>query len=359
MLKTIKASELLAKLDVKKILPVFRKFFSRNSRYEKPLIKFFIWLKGRNPYQGWKELKANPKLARELGFARIPSFSYIWYIINKKLKESGLEEIHSAIIKACDVELEKRGEKFGESSSADAYPVEAWKNDLEAEYNGYYKKKVYLVHKLMCKKSGLCLAKITTNGNEDEGKKLPFLMEKVSKIKIKVNELFADNGYSSYENYALLGNGGIKTYIKFRENSKYHWKGFLKILRKRYKKAKKKLLLWEEIKKPKDFWERVLYALNLAGDIEWVGEYYRNRSLREFRKNPRAWNKKYYEGRNKIENSNGQEKEQLKIRLGPREKGLRKVKIKVELAYISQAGFALAKLQQGINSNLTSLAEIA
>jgi len=99
--------------------------------------------------------------------------------------------------------------------------------------------------------------------------------------------------------------------------------------------------------------EKILSGLMIAGQYEYVGAYYRNLSLNEFRQNKRGWIKLYVQMRNVIEGSNGHQKDWLDLD-NLRVKGLRKAMLHTALSMLSEAMFAYTRVQNGILKGLTS-----
>jgi len=57
----------------------------------------------------------------------------------------------------------------------------------------------------------------------------------------------------------------------------------------------------------------ILSGLALAGQYKYVGAYYRNRSLEEFRMDNRGWSERYAQLHNVVEGSHGHQKDWLNL----------------------------------------------
>ena len=101
--------------------------------------------------------------------------------------------------------------------------------------------------------------------------------------------------------------------------------------------------------------EKILSGLTIAGQYEYVGAYYRNLSLDEFRRDKRGWIKLYVSMRNLIEGSNGHQKDWLDLD-NLRVKGLQNARLHTALSMLSEAMFAYTRVQNGALKGLTSIA---
>ena len=98
-------------------------------------------------------------------------------------------------------------------------------------------------------------------------------------------------------------------------------------------------------------------ALAVAGQHEYAGAYYRNRSLAEFRRDERGWKSVYAPPRSFIEGSHGHQKDWLGLDDFV-EKGLRKARLHAALCMLSEAAVACTRVQHGYAESLTSCAYI-
>ena len=153
----------------------------------------------------------------------------------------------------------------------------------------------------MCCATNLTLAWTVTPGNVDEAPLLAPLIMKARLLGLKVKEAIYDNGYTSLWNYATLWLMGLKAMIRFRKNTKPGWRGKPKTLRLRYRKMVKAGILKADLLEAlgldpnpdENGLGGVLLGLMLAGQYAYVGAYYRNLSLKEFREDEGGWLSRY------------------------------------------------------------------
>jgi len=280
-----------------------------------------------------------------------------------RLHPEELEIAHAALMGAINEALKSQGAQMGLKVAGDASPIKAMKRDKEAKYNGYYKMVCYLVHRLICSATNLTLSWAVTPGNVDETCMMVVLLVKALLFGVIPEAAGFDNGYASSWSYALLGLTAIKPFIGFRKNTKPNWRGKPRTLRLRFKKMVKAGVLTAERLKPlgislnpdENSIEKILSSLMIAGQYEYVGAYYKNLSLTEFRQNKRGWIKLYVQMRNVIEGSNGHQKDWLDLD-NLRVKGLQKARLYTALSMLSEAMFAYTRVQNGILKALTSKA---
>jgi hypothetical protein len=323
------------------------------------MVKGFVYLTDL-----WRDLKARPEVALRLGFTRVPSYGAIYHFINTRLKAEGFERIRVAVLKLVEEACVKHGSAWDGRVSVDATPMEALRGDREAAYNGYYRMLCFLVHKVVDCTSHLTLSWCVAPGDVDEGGLLAALLLKARSLGFKVREAFMDNGYASSENYASLWLMRIKAWIGFRRKARRGWRGRLKTLRLRYRKMYGSLLSTKAIRplrfdpKPeRNSLNKLLLALLLSGQHEYVGAYLRNLSLKAHRKLRKRWLKKYHGKRNTVEGSNGHHKTQLNLD-SLSAKGLEKAKNHVSQVFLTEAIVAYGRVQHGTTSSLTRMAEL-
>lgn len=179
----------------------------------------------------------------------------------------------------------------------------------DADYKGHYKIRCYLVHRLICAKTGLTLNWIVAPGNVDEGQFMLPMLAKTLADGFKPSVLIVDNGYAHFFNYEIPNLLGIKMLIGFRKTNKFSWRGKPKTLRLRFRKmlkagrltAHKLAELGMDPDPEKNSLEDVVCALAIAGQHEYVGAYYRNKSLACFQRDRKAWQALYGPPRSFIE----------------------------------------------------------
>lgn len=367
----VEAAHFLSLIDFTPVLSILLGYYCEEWRSRHPpeamlrlvayrIVKGFVYLTDL-----WRDLKARPEVALRLGFTRVPSYGAIWHFINIRLGADGFERIRVAVLRLVEEACAKRGSAWSGRVSVDATPMEALRGDKEAAYNGYYRMLCYLVHKVVDCTSHLTLTWHVAPGDVDEGGLLTALILKARSFGFKIREAFMDNGYTSLQNYASLWHMGVKAWIGFRRKARRGWRGKLKTLRLRYRKMYRKGLLSAEAIRSLRFdpkperisLNKLLLALFLTGQHEYVGAYLRNLSLEAHRKLRKRWLKKYHGKRNMVEGSNGHHKTQLNLdRLSA--KGLEKAKSHASQVFLTEAIVAYGKVQRGATSNLTRMAEL-
>ena len=365
----VDALEFLSFLDLSPVLAVLEEFYCESWRSRHPpeamirLLALYKLRRYRFLTELWRQL--DDQTVKLLGFKWKPSYKTVWHFLNKRVGPEGLEAIHAALIKAINQALTAQGIHLGERVAGDATPVQAKRADKEAAYNGYYKKRCYLVHHIICAKTGLTLNWVVAPGNVDEGQFMLPMLAKAMADGFKPKVLIVDNGYAHYFNYEIPNLLGIKLLIGFRKRSKLGWRGKPKTLNLRYRKmvkagklsAQKLAVLGMDANPDKNSLEEVVCALAVAGQHEYAGAYYRNRSLAEFRRDRKGWQSMYAPPRSFIEGSHGHQKDWLDLD-NLAEKGLRKARLHAALCMLSEAAVACTRVQHGYFEVLTSCAYI-
>lgn len=363
----IDAARFLSFLDLTAVLAVLEGFYCESWRHRHPpeamlrLVALYKLKRFRFLTELWKVL--DDETLRLLGFRWKPSYKTVWHWLNRRLGPEGLETIHSALMNAIKEALEVQGVQMGWKVAGDASPIQAMRRDPEAGYNGYYKMVCYLVHRLVCCITNLTLSWTVTPGNVDEAYMLVVFLLKAMLLGVMPEEASFDNGYSSPWNYALLGLTAIKSLIGFRKNAKPNWRGKSKTLRLRFKKMVKAGVLKADRLKAlglnpnpdENSIDEILSGLTIAGQYEYVGAYYRNISLKEFRRDERGWVKLYVSIRNMVEGSHGHQKDWLDLD-NLRVKGFEKARLHTALSMLTEAMVAYTRVQNGVLKGLTSLA---
>ena len=365
--RPVDAIEFLSFLDLTPVLAVLKKFYREPWRSRHPpeaMLKLVALLKLKQYNfltQLWRQLDA--QTVKQLGFKRKPSYKTVWHWLNKRLGPEGLESVHTAMTQAINQALAIRSINLGERIAGDATLIQAKPQDREAAYNGYYKKHCYLVHRLVCAATNLTLEWLVTPGNVDEGKLMMPLVAKAFADGLQPKEAVFDNGYASYWNYEIANLLGLKLRIGFRRRAKVGWRGKPKTLKLRFRKmVKAGKLSAEKLKElgmqsdpEKNSLSDVVCALAIAGQHEYVGDYYRNQSLAEFREDRESWLKCYVPLRSAVEGCHGHQKDWLDLD-NLKVKGLWKARLHAVLCMLSEVAVALVKVQNGVVKGLTSLA---
>ncbi len=365
----VDAVDFLSFLDLSPVLAVLEEFYCESWRSRHPpeamlkLLALHKLKRYRFLTELWRQL--TPETVKLLGFKRKPSYKTVWHWLNKRLGPEGIEAMHTALFKAINQTLAAQGILLGEKVAGDATPVQAKRTDKEAAYNGCYKKRCYLVHRLVCARTNLTLEWLVTPGNIDEGQLMMPLLAKALSDGIRPREAVFDNGYASYWNYEIPNLLGIKLKIGFRRRAKLNPRGKPKTLRLRYRKmvkaGKLSAVKLEELgmhpDPEKNSLEDVLCALAIAGQHKYVGAYYRNQSLTDFRMDRRGWLEGYVPSRSAVEGCHGHQKDWLGLD-DLKAKGLRKARLHAALCMLSEAAVAYDKVEHGVVKALTSQAFI-
>jgi len=365
----VDAIKFLSFLDLSPVLAVLEEFYCESWRSRHPpeamirLLALYKLKRYRFLTELWRQL--DEKTLSLLGFKWKPSYKTVWHWLNKRVGPEGLEAIHASLIKAINQAFTAQGICLGERVAGDATPVQAKRADKEAAYNGYYKKRCYLVHRLVSYETNLTLEWLVTPGNIDEAQLMMPLLAKALFDGIRPKEAVFDNGYANYWNYEIANLLCIKLLIGFRRRAKLNWRGKPKTLKLRYRKMVKAGKLdvqkLEELSMHPDpdrnSLEDVLCALAIAGQHEYVGAYYRNLSLSEFRRDRRGWLGRYVPLRSVVEGCHGHQKDWLDLD-NLKVKGLWKARLHTALCMLSEAAVAYGRVQHGVVKALTSQAFI-
>lgn len=355
----------LSFLDLSPIASQLREFYLDPSKIKHPpqamlkLSAFFKLKRFKYLTELWKQL--TKKTLRLLGFKHRPSYKTLWHWLNKRIKPDGLQAIYTELMKLVSQPLAQQSIQMANEAVVDATVMEANQQDQQAAYNGHYKMRCYLIHHVVCAKTGLTLNWIVAPGDIDEGKFLVPMLAKAVVDGFKIKTVLGDNGYAGYWNYEILNLLGVETFIGFRENAKFGWRGKPKTLKLRFRKmikagrlsAEKLAELGMDADPEKSSMEQLLCALAVAGEHEYVGDYYRNVSLAEFLADEQSWMLRYGPPRSVIEGSHGHLKDWLELDAFA-ERGLFKAQLHVALCMLCEAAVALTKLQHGVVTALRS-----
>jgi len=307
----------------------------------------------------------NQQAVKLLGFKYKPSYKTIWHWLNKRVGPDGIQTIHTELTKIMNQALSARGIQMAKEVAGDATHIQARPKDREAAYNRHYRMRCYLVHHLICAKTGLTLNWLVAPGNVDEGQFMLPMLAKTIVDGYRPQLLVLDNGYAHFFNYEILNLLGLKLLIGFRKKNKPSWRGKTRTLKLRFRKmvkagklTKEKLVeLGMDVDPEKNSLEEVVCALAIAGQHEYAGAYYRNLSLEWFESDRKGWQSVYAPPRSFIEGTHGHQKDWLD--LGDlTEKGLYKAKLHVALCMLCEAAVACTRVQNGYTEALTSCAYI-
>jgi len=357
----------LSFLDLSPIAALLKEFYRDPSKIKYPpqaMLKLYALFKlKRFKYltELWKQL--TKKTLRLLGFKHRPSYKTLWHWLNIRVKPQGLEAICIELMKLVRIALAAQGIQMAKEAVVDATVMQANSQDKEAAYNGHYKMRCYLIHHIVCGKTGLTLNWLVEPGNVDEGIFMVPMLAKAYADGFRPKTVMGDNGYAGYWNYEIANLLGVETFIGFREKAKPGWRGKPQTLKLRFRKMIKagkltpKILaeLGMEHDPEKNSLENLLCALSVAGEHDYVGDYYRNESLGEFKADEKSWMLRYGPPRSVIEGTHGHQKDWLELD-GFAEVGLLKARLHVALCMLGEVVFALTKVQHGVVTALRSLA---
>ena len=356
-------------LDLSQISALLRKFYREPYKIRHPpeaMLRLFALQKLRgHKFLSELDRELDDRAIKLLGFKHKPSYKTVWHWLNKRVGPEGLEALHTELMKLIDHALAAPGIQMAKTVAGDATHMQAPPQDQEAAYNGHYKMRCYLLHHLICAKTGLTLNWIVAPGNVDEGQFMLPMLAKTMADGFKPEVLVLDNGYAHYFNYEIPNLLGLKLLIGFRRRNKLCWRGKPRTLKLRFRKMIKagKLTLEKlselgmQADPEKNSLEEVVCALAVAGQHEYAGAYYRNLSLAEFRRDERGWKSVYAPPRSFIEGSHGHQKDWLGLDDFV-EKGLRKARLHAALCMLSEAAVACTRVQHGYAESLTSCAYI-
>jgi len=367
--KPVDTVQFISLLDLSPLSTLLKKFYREPYKIKHPpqaMLKLFALQKLKR-YKFLSELdrELDQQAIKLLGFRYKPSYKTLWHWLNKRVGPQGLETIHTELMKIINKALAAQGICMAHQVAGDATQVEAKPQDEEAAYNGHYKMRCYLLHHLICAKTGLTLNWIIAPGNVDEGQFMLPLLAKAIADGFKPQRLVLDNGYAHFFNYEIPNLLGIKLLIGFRKRNKPCWRGKPRTLKLRFRKmikagklTKEKLAELDMKSDPEKIsLEDVVCALAIAGQHEYAGAYYRNKSLADFKRDRKGWMSLYAPPRSFIEGSHGHQKDWLDLDNFV-EKGLRKARLHVALCMLSEVLVACTKVQHGYVEALTSCAYI-
>ena len=299
----------------------------------------------------YRDMKTNPYQAKLLGFkkGKLPTYETIRDFINTRLTDELEEELFYKFVKEIQLELKRYSDSLGEEVGEDATPIQAKRNDDEAEYNGYYKTKGWKKDITIDLKHKIPIAYSDIGINDDEAKCLIPNLEQLDKIDIQCKLNKIDNGYSDLVNIA---------HAKMKYNTELHYRiqdnwvmredGTPKEIKRKYQKY------WhDENFRVTDEIEYMLRFLYNEGHIEQVGAYYRNQKMLDYQNDPENNTKKINE-RSKSEWFNDYIKKHLGFDSIFPKKGKKAAFRSTTMSLIGILVVALVRVQNGITENLGS-----
>jgi len=197
----------LSFLDLSSIAAFLKEFYCDPSKIKHPpqaMLKLYaIYKLKRFRYltELWKQL--TKKTLRLLGFKHRPSYKTLWHWLNIRVKPQGLEAICIELMKLVRIALAAQGIQMAKEAVVDATVMQANSQDKEAAYNGHYKMRCYLIHHIVCGKTGLTLNWLVEPGNVDEGIFMVPMLAKACADGFRPKTVMGDNGYAGYWNYEI------------------------------------------------------------------------------------------------------------------------------------------------------------
>jgi hypothetical protein len=368
--RPVDAVEFISFLDLPPLAELLRKFYREPYKIKHPpeaMLRLFALQKLRgHKFLSELDRELDEKAVKLLGFKYKPSYKTLWHWLNKRVGPEGLQIIHAKLIEIVNQALAAQNIHMAQTVAGDATHIQAKPQDQEAAYNGHYKMRCYLLHHLVCAKTGLTLNWLVAPGNVDEGMFMLPMLAKTIADGFKPQMLILDNGYAHFFNYEIPNLLGIKLLIGFRrKKNKFSWRGKPRTLKLRFwKMVKAGILTLEKLVElgmvpdpEKNRLEDIVYALAVVGQHEYVGAFYRNRSLAWFRKDRKGWQPLYAPPRSLIEGGHGHQKDWLDLD-DFAERGLRKARLHAGLCMLCEAAVACTRVQNGFSDALTSCAYI-
>jgi hypothetical protein len=357
-------------LDLTPLHALLRSFYKEPYKIRHPpeaMLRLFALQKLRgHRFLSELDRELDAQAIKLLGFNYKPSYKTLWHWLNKRVGPQGLQAVHTELVKIINQALAARKIQMASTVAGDATHIRAQPKDVEASYSRYYKMSCYLLHHLICAKTGLTLNWLVAPGNVDEGQFMLPMLAKAFADGFKPLLLVLDNGYAHFFNYEIPNLLGIKLLIGFRKKkNKFSWRGKPQTLKLRFRKMIKagKLTVEKltemglEADPEKNRLKDVVCALAIAGQHEYAGAYFRNKSLAWFRRDRKGWMSVFAPPRSFIEGTHGHQKDWLDLD-DFAERGLRKVRLHVGLCMLCEAAVALTRIQHGFTDALTSCAYI-
>jgi hypothetical protein len=308
----------------------------------------------RKVAEAYRVLQTDSEIARNLGFdpEDLPHYETIRHFINDLLDDETVQQVFYQEVGTIDHELYRHGEKLGEKTLEDATIITAKRDDPEAKYNGYYEDWGWKKDLVLDQKHKVFLSYQDLGINEDEEQALPMNLTMLQQINIHVGENTVDGGYPSYKNIAIAKHCfGTDLFYKPQQNWVHNPLGDLDNINHRYQ------TYW----KHHDFkvyanLDSKLCFLYQQRDYEWVGAYYRNQQVHIYNRRIKRCTRRYRTERNTNESFNNYLKQHMGFETGLPRKGRQQAFKHTTLCLIAINAVALTRLQNGVTTQLTSVA---
>ena len=356
----MKVAEFLSFLNIKDIEPLLRKIYPRFKRIRKNAFaktKFLLYmiLKNMRSISGaYRTLKKYPEDVKLLGFSKrkLQSYETIREFINNRLTDELLDELFDAFLISLKNALGKLGKTLGKRRGEDATIIRAKRNDPEAEYNDYYREDGYKKDIVLDLDLKIPIGYTNMGINDFDGDCFVPSLQKAEELGLHhCEEIKVDGKYPTYENIAIAK-------IDYKVDMVYlpqeHWvineKGNKEAIINEYQKH------WKHTNfRPNANIKFMLQFLCKCKKFEHVGAYYRNKVMKEYKKDPDEYKmERKYSERNKDEWFNYYIKEHLGFDLNLPRKGKRAAFRHTTLCLIAILAVALNRVQNNIIENLSS-----
>lgn len=346
------ACAFLRHCDLSGVIAYFREVYPRFKQVIgrlEPRLKFalFMLLKNYNKIaKAHRDIICHPEKLELLGFAKIPTYETLREFINEKVPLV-IERLFDILIIELKREAEKHGIRLFVRCGEDATDIRAKDGDDEAEYSGYYHENDYKKDILVDMENGVVAPPIDLGINDNEGICLIPQLERLNKLGMHPTEMLVDGKYATYRNIAHTSVDGRELIYRIQDGWVHNPKGEYGEIKKRYGEY------WKcaDYKPGADI-ECTLRFLLVRGDEEYVGAYYRNKAMANYKTAPKKYLKRCCE-RSKDESFNSYIKTHLGFEANV-PKGKKKTALFTTLCLFAVDVVALTRLQNGVKKGLTS-----
>ncbi len=238
-------AEFLSYLDLGFAEKLFKRLYKREPTYPAEAMMKALFL------MDIKRMKFYPELERYLGKyleeaimlgfpvkegkILTPKRKNLWHFVNIRMK-GHWDEFFRLMRNAVVTQSDELNLPIGREVIEDATPIEALKNDSEAEYNDHYEKSGYKLDTVTDLNTGLPLSKQIIGITDDEAKCFIPHLDEILTSEMEVTDAWIDGGYDDYPNIAWAGVHGIDCHHHIHENWVHNPKGDLENIVELYQK---------------------------------------------------------------------------------------------------------------------------
>lgn len=366
VMQSVKPSKFLAHFkfngESKNVTPHFNPKEKHFCYPVEPMVKLI-------PFQRLAKIKYDTVLAerlrnnvddcrRELGFNGFtPTQQTINRFFYKYMGPDGHQELLDRLVVRLKEVMDKKGIPFGVRVGVDSTPLETLPKDETGVYNLHYLEtydigKMVKVQFLVCVDTGIPITSIVTDGNSYDGHYLMSLLNKAKSLGFDIKEVYGDNHYGSYENWAKVSVlFGAKCFFNLCEDDTLRPDGTERKIRQQYQRFWK-----EEGFVPDADFNYVCKFLMEHGVYESVGAYYRNQWWK-IRQKDLVEYKVLKSPRNNNETLHGILKEQLDFNKHLSRKGWNNIDIYVKQYVITMVIVALIRAENGVKGGFVKVSE--